>query len=228
MTVGEIIAEPLVAHTDHRRAERRRLATEMLELVGLQPAHVDRYPHEFSGGQRQRIAIARALVLRPELVIADEAVSALDVSTQNQVLTLLRRLISELRVACLFITHDLAVVRNIADRVAVLYLGTVVEEGPVDAVLTDPQHPYTEALLSAAPIADPVTQRSRTRIRLVGELPDPTDPPAGCVFSSRCPQVTEVCHAVAPTLQQTRPAVRAACHLRQPSPVRDGGPAAVG
>src|SRR5690606_29666956 len=165
MTVGEIIGEPLVAHTDHHRAERRRLATEMLELVGLQAAHVDRYPHEFSGGQRQRIAIARALVLRPELLIADEAVSALDVSTQNQVLTLLRRLISELGVACLFITHDLAVVRNSADRVVVLYLGTVVEEGPVDTILTRPAHPYTRALLSAAPIADPVVQRSRTRIR---------------------------------------------------------------
>ena len=227
MTVGEIIAEPLVAHTDHRRAERRRLAVEMLELVGLQPAHADRYPHEFSGGQRQRIAIARALVRRPELLVADEAVSALDVSTQNQVLTLLRRLISELGVACLFITHDLAVVRNIADRVVVLYLGTMVEEGPVDAVLGEPRHPYTRALLSAAPIADPVVQRSRARIRLAGELPDPTDPPAGCVFSSRCPEVTDHCRTATPVLRPSGPDARAACHLLDPAVAREGGPAAV-
>lgn len=193
MTVGEAIAEPLMVHTKDRSAERRRKVLDMLDRVGLNARHIDRYPHEFSGGQRQRVAIARALILHPGLLVADEAVSALDVSSQNQVLALLSNLIRELDLACLFITHDLAVVRSIADRVAVMYLGTLVEQGPTEELFARPQHPYTAALLSAALVADPVIQRQRTRIRLTGELPDPRNPPAGCAFSTRCPHVREEC-----------------------------------
>lgn len=221
MTVAEIIAEPLVVHSDQRSRARRETVLEMLALVGLRAQHADRYPHEFSGGQRQRIAIARALVLRPRLVIADEAVSALDVSSQNQVLALLQELIRELGIACLFITHDLAVVRSIADRVAVMYLGTVVEESRTETLFAEPSHPYTQALLSAALVADPRVQRARQRIRLVGELPDPTDPPPGCVFSSRCPQVMDICRDQQPPLRRLPSGGSAACHLlerAEPSP----------
>ncbi|WP_110207081.1 ABC transporter ATP-binding protein [Nocardioides daejeonensis] len=218
MSVAELIGEPLIVHTAQGRAERRRTAVEMLEMVGLRAEHADRYPHEFSGGQRQRIAIARALVLRPKLVVADEAVSALDVSSQNQVLALLQELIAELGVACLFITHDLAVVRQIADRVAVMYLGTLVEQGPADVLFDAPQHPYTRALLSAAPVADPVVQRSRQRVRLTGELPDPMNPPTGCVFSSRCPDAIARCHEEAPADRRPRPDSSVACHLVEADP----------
>ncbi len=218
MAVADIIGEPLVVHTDQGRRERRRTAVEMLEMVGLRAEHADRYPHEFSGGQRQRIAIARALVLRPKVIVADEAVSALDVSSQNQVLALLEELIAELGVACLFITHDLAVVRQIADRVAVMYLGTLVEQGGTDELFGSPQHPYTRALLSAAPVADPVVQRSRTRIRLSGELPDPMNPPTGCVFSSRCPDAIELCHEQVPQTRTSRAGTTAACHLVEAVP----------
>ncbi|WP_244928775.1 oligopeptide/dipeptide ABC transporter ATP-binding protein [Nocardioides sp. W7] len=213
MSVAEIIGEPLVVHSDKGRRERRRTAIEMLEMVGLRAEHADRYPHEFSGGQRQRIAIARALVLRPKLVVADEAVSALDVSSQNQVLALLQDLIAELDVACLFITHDLAVVRTVAQRVAVMYLGTLVEQGPTEELFAAPQHPYTRALLSSAPVADPVVQRSRPRIRLIGELPDPMHPPTGCVFSSRCPQAISRCHDEAPVSRTAVSGAAVACHL---------------
>ncbi len=213
MSVADIIGEPLVFHTDQGRRERRRTAVEMLEMVGLRAEHADRYPYEFSGGQRQRIAIARALVIRPKVIVADEAVSALDVSSQNQVLALLEELIAELGVACLFITHDLAVVRQIADRVAVMYLGTLVEQGVTDDLFAAPQHPYTRALLSAAPVADPVVQRSRTRIRLTGELPDPMNPPTGCVFSSRCPVAIDRCHDEVPATRMSASDTAVACHL---------------
>jgi len=219
MSVAEVIGEPLIVHTDQGRAERRRTAVEMLEMVGLRAEHADRYPHEFSGGQRQRIAIARALVLRPKLVVADEAVSALDVSSQNQVLALLQELIAELGVACLFITHDLAVVRQIADRVAVMYLGTLVEQDDTASLFEAPQHPYTRALLSAAPVADPVVQRARQRVRLTGELPDPMNPPTGCVFSSRCPDAIDRCHEEAPETRSPRAGAAVACHLVEPDPV---------
>ncbi len=218
MSVADIISEPLVFHTDQGSRERRRTAVEMLEMVGLRAEHADRYPHEFSGGQRQRIAIARALVVRPRVIVADEAVSALDVSSQNQVLALLQELIAELGVACLFITHDLAVVRQIADRVAVMYLGTLVEQGATDDLFAAPQHPYTRALLSAAPVADPVTQRTRTRIRLTGELPDPMNPPLGCVFSSRCPDAVDLCHQEVPLNRTSYAGTTAACHLVEPAP----------
>lgn len=216
MSVVDIIGEPLVVHTDQRRRQRRQSAIEMLEMVGLRAEHADRYPHEFSGGQRQRIAIARALVLRPRMLVADEAVSALDVSSQNQVLALLQELIAELGVACLFITHDLAVVRTIADRVAVMYLGTLVEQGTTEELFSAPQHPYTKALLSSAPVADPVVQRNRNRIRLTGELPDPMNPPTGCVFSSRCPEAVDLCHQEPPALRSPTSTSSVACHLVEP------------
>ncbi|WP_166134194.1 ABC transporter ATP-binding protein [Nocardioides ochotonae] len=222
MTVAEIIAEPLMVHTDQDRKQRRASVVEMLELVGLRREHADRYPHEFSGGQRQRIAIARALVLRPRLVIADEAVSALDVSSQNQVLQLLQSLIAELGIACLFITHDLAVVRSIADRVAVMYLGRLVEQQPTEELFSSPQHPYTQALLSAALVADPRVQRTRRRMRLEGELPDPSNPPAGCVFSTRCPAAVDVCHVEMPELLPLADGGRVACHLVETVPAAPG------
>ncbi|MDF1604666.1 oligopeptide/dipeptide ABC transporter ATP-binding protein [Nocardioides sp. YIM 152315] len=211
MTIGEAIAEPLVVHTRDRGDERRRKVVEMLERVGLHAHHADRYPHEFSGGQRQRIAIARALVLRPRLLVADESVSALDVSSQNQVLSLLSELIADLGLACLFITHDLAVVRSVADRVAVMYLGTLVEQAPTEELFAAPRHPYTAALLSAALVADPRIQRTRERIRLSGELPDPRHPPTGCAFAGRCPYAAEVCGDV-PALRALDDGRAVACH----------------
>lgn len=213
MTIEEVIGEPLMVHTEMRRSQRRTEAEQLLELVGLRREHASRYPYEFSGGQRQRIAIARALALRPRLLVADEAVSALDVSSQNQVLTLLDQLSTELGIACLFISHDLGVVRHIADRVAVMYLGSIVEQGTTESLFDDPQHPYTRALLSAALVADPERQAERTRIKLRGELPDPANPPAGCAFSSRCPAVMAICHQERPVLTPRVGDGSVACHL---------------
>lgn len=224
MRILDSVGEPLRVHTSMDARERRTAVVEMLQAVGLREEHADRYPQEFSGGQRQRIAIARALILRPQLLIADEAVSALDVSTQNQVLRLLEDLIAELGIACLFITHDLGVVRDIADRVAVMYLGTVVEVGPTDEVFARPQHPYTQALLSAALIADPVVQRQRRRTKLEGDLPDPTNPPAGCPFHTRCPLVVDRCRTEVP-LQRRSGGADVACHLVEPDPDADHDPA---
>jgi peptide/nickel transport system ATP-binding protein/oligopeptide transport system ATP-binding protein len=213
MTVAESIAEPLRFHTDLDAAARRERVLQLLRQVGLRPEHADRYPHEFSGGQRQRIAIARAIAVHPRLVVADEAVSALDVSSQNQILLLLERLSRELGIGYLFISHDLAVVRHIADRVMVMYLGRIVEEGATEAVFSDPRHPYTEALLSAALVADPERQAERRRIRLGGELPDPANPPAGCAFSTRCPYAMPVCHERAPEPTPRPDGGSVACHL---------------
>ena len=213
--VGNSISEGLRIHGIGDRDERRRQVREMLELVGMRPQHADRYPHEFSGGQRQRIGIARALILRPKLVVADEPVSALDVSVQAQVLNLLKEIQSELDLTLLFIAHNLAVVEHISDRVAVMYLGRVVEVTDRLTLYRSPAHPYTEALLSAIPVPDP--DRPRSRVRLEGEIPSPLNPPPGCRFHPRCPIARPgLCDVEDPALMVVpdSPDHLAACHLR--------------
>jgi dipeptide transport system ATP-binding protein len=207
--VGTVLEDPLAINTQLSKRERADKARAMLAQVGLRPEHANRYPHMFSGGQRQRIAIARALMLQPKLLVADEPVSALDVSIQAQVLNLLADLQSEFRLAYLFISHDLAVVRHIAHEVLVMYLGHVMEQGPKEAIFDRPSHPYTQALLASTPGVGP---RNVQKIVLKGELPSPLDPPPGCVFSSRCPYAVERCRAErpAPTLVQDR---LVACHF---------------
>jgi dipeptide transport system ATP-binding protein len=197
-TILEALIEPLTVNKIERTSNRRTLALEMLERVGLRPDQADRYPHMFSGGQRQRIAIARALVLKPKILVLDEPVAALDISIRAQVLNLLANLQGELKLAYLFISHDLSVVHHIADRVMVIYLGRAVETAPVAALFTNPQHPYTQALLSATPSADPA--RRRKRIVLSGELPSPINPPTGCAFHPRCPVAIARCKTERPTL----------------------------
>lgn len=189
--IGHALEEPLLVNTTMTRAERRRAAREMMDFVGLRPEQYDRYPHMFSGGQRQRIAVARALMLNPEILVLDEPVSALDVSIQAQILNLLADLQERLDLAYLFISHDLSVVRHIADEIMVMYLGMVVEKGSRENIFNHPRHPYTRALLSATPIADPL--REKQRIVLHGELPSPIDPPPGCFFNPRCSEATAQC-----------------------------------
>ncbi|MBB2912818.1 oligopeptide/dipeptide ABC transporter ATP-binding protein [Streptosporangium becharense] len=215
MTVAEIVREPYEVHPDlvprGRREERVR---ELLEVVGLNPDHSGRFPHQFSGGQRQRVGIARALALRPDVLVCDEPVSALDVSVQAQIVNLLERLREEFRLAYVFIAHDLGVVRHLADRVAVMYLGRVVETGSASDVYEHAAHPYTRALLSAAPVPDPASRGTRREIVLTGEPPSPVDVPPGCSFHPRCPVAVADCRRLPPVLAPVaRPGHLAACHL---------------
>ena len=212
-TIGRIIGEPMRVHTEMTNKEVGDRVLELLDLVGLRAAHRTRYAHEFSGGQRQRINIARALALNPDMIVCDEPISALDVSIQAQVINLFADLQEELGVAYLFVAHDLSMVEHISDRVAVMYLGHIVELAPTEAVFDETLHPYTQALLSAVPVPDPVAEASRTRVPLVGEVPSPAAPPPGCVFSTRCPLVIDRCRAEVPELREITSEHWAACHL---------------
>jgi oligopeptide transport system ATP-binding protein len=210
--VGQIIGEPLELHGLASGRDVGRRVQELLDRVGLAPEHRDRYPHEFSGGQRQRIGIARALALQPKLIIADEPVSALDVSVQAQIVNLLKDLQDELGLSYLFVAHDLGVVRHVSDRVAVMYLGRIVESGPATDLYRHPLHPYSSALLSAVPIPDPKLNAARERLILEGDPPSPIDPPSGCHFHTRCPWATDVCGTDDPELRELEADHRAACH----------------
>ncbi|MDQ7910096.1 ATP-binding cassette domain-containing protein [Phytohabitans sp. ZYX-F-186] len=213
MSVGRSIEEPLRAFRLGDATARGRRVGEVLERVGLRASDARRYPHEFSGGQRQRIAIARALAPNPRLVVCDEAVSALDVSVQAQIVALLREVQAESGLAYLFVSHDLGIVRQVADTVAVMYLGRLVEHNGVEELYTSPRHPYTEALLSAVPVADPDVERSRERIILAGQIPSPARPPAGCRFHTRCPRVQPRCETEPPDLLPLPPSGTTACHF---------------
>jgi oligopeptide transport system ATP-binding protein len=210
--VRKIVGDPLRVHRIGNRRERRKAVEELLALVGLSPEHLNRFPWEFSGGQRQRIGVARALALRPRLVVADEPVSALDVSIQAQIINLLSELQDDFGLTYVFIAHDLGVVRHVADRIAVMYLGKLVEIASADELYVRPIHPYTEALLSAIPIPDPDRNERRIRVILEGDVPSPMDPPSGCRFRTRCPFATEICAAVEPPLDEYAPGHHAACH----------------
>ncbi|MFO7739607.1 MAG: dipeptide ABC transporter ATP-binding protein [Desulfatiglandaceae bacterium] len=210
--IGRLIEEPLSIHQVGTLRERLDRVHWLLDIVGLQPDHAQRYPHEFSGGQRQRIVIARALALNPKLLLADEPVSALDVSIQAQILNLLEGLRAEFGLTYIFISHDLSVIEHIADRVAVMYLGRLVEVGPKREFYNQPIHPYSRALLSAAPIPDPTAQRNR--VILTGDVPSAVNPPSGCAFHPRCPERRDICPTKVPTLRQISPGRWVSCHLR--------------
>jgi oligopeptide transport system ATP-binding protein len=210
--IAQIIGDPMLLHGIVKRDEVKGVVQDLLETVGLNPEHYNRFPHEFSGGQRQRIGIARALGLRPKLIIADEPVSALDVSIQAQIINLLEDLQDEFRLTYIFVAHDLSVVRHVADRIAVMYLGKIVEIGPAEAVYNTPIHPYTAALLSAVPIPDPRANAARKQMILEGDVPSPADPPPACRFHTRCPRATEICSTEEPLLIDHGGGHFAACH----------------
>lgn len=212
MSVGDIIEEPLAIHRVGTKSERQKRVQELLEVVGLASYHMRRFPHEFSGGQRQRIGIARALALNPKLIVADEPVSALDVSIQSQIINLLADLQKEFGLTYLFIAHGLNVIRHISDRVGVMYLGVMVEIGDADLLYKNPRHPYTEALFSAIPIPDPLVKRER--IVLTGDVPSPVSPPSGCRFHTRCPIAEDRCRVDVPELKESQPGHWVACHFR--------------
>jgi peptide/nickel transport system ATP-binding protein/oligopeptide transport system ATP-binding protein len=217
MTVGDILAEPLMLHGLVPPGKRKARVEELLSLVGLRASHARRYPHEFSGGQRQRVGIARALAVEPNLIVCDEAVSALDVSVQAQVLNLLKDLQARLGIAMVFIAHDLAVVRHISQRIAVMYLGNIVEVAPAAELFANPQHPYTRALLSAIPVPQP--KATRQRMILSGDVPSPIDPPPGCRFNTRCPFAIDLCRQQVPATEQTTAGHSVACHRWRELPV---------
>ena len=210
-TVGKILEEPLIVHGIDNSKERKERVQEYLEIVGLSSYHAKRYPHQFSGGQRQRIGIARALMTNPRLIIADEPVSALDVSIQAQVLNLMQKLQQDLKLTYIFIAHDLGVVRHISDRVGVMYLGRIVELADSESLYREPLHPYTQALLSAVPIPDPTHHREQ--ILLEGDIPSPSNPPAGCSFHTRCPYATDICKFTVPIFRKIKSGHAVACHL---------------
>ena len=213
MTVGSIISEPMFEHQRLKVKQRRERVEQLLNSVGLDPYVTNRYPHEFSGGQRQRIGIARALALSPDFIICDEPIAALDVSIQAQVINLLEDLQEEYGLTYLFISHDLSMIRHISDRVAVMYLGRIVELASSQELYSNPLHPYTKALLSAVPVHDPVLEKKRKRTILVGDVPSPASPPSGCHFSTRCPIAEDRCFKVSPEWRQVSPDRRVACHL---------------
>jgi oligopeptide/dipeptide ABC transporter ATP-binding protein len=210
-TIRQILMDPLIVHSIGNASERKAKVEWMIEKVGLSPDYLNRYPHEFSGGQRQRIGIARALILQPKLIVADEPVSALDVSIQAQILNLLHDLQQEFKLTYIFISHDLSVVKHISDRVAVMYLGKIVEVAHKSKLYQSPQHPYTKALLSSVPVPNPAAQRDR--ILLEGDLPSPSNPPSGCSFHPRCPYAVETCKSVAPLLEDKKQNHFVSCHL---------------
>lgn len=208
MTVGQIIAEPLTTHGLATRQTKRRRVAELLERVGLLPHHADRYPHEFSGGQRQRVGIARALAVQPRFLVCDEPISALDVSIQAQIINLLQQLQQDMGLTYLFIAHDLAAVRQLSDRIAVMYLGRVVEVGPAEQICSNPHHPYTRALLAAVLDPEPASARAKKHVLLQGDIPSPMNPPSGCSFRTRCPWAVESCSEKRPALKRLTPADR--------------------
>jgi oligopeptide transport system ATP-binding protein len=211
--VGKIVGEPLIIHGIMKGRELDERVADLLKMVGMNPAYVRRFPHEFSGGQRQRIGIARALALNPSFIVCDEPISALDVSIQAQVVNLLQDLQSQLGLTYLFIAHDLSMVKHISHRIAVMYLGKIMEACDRSTLFDEPLHPYTQSLISAVPLPSPKFERKRQRIILKGEVPSPANPPKGCVFNTRCPLVMDKCLEIVPEYRQVRPGHFAACHL---------------